>query len=319
MERLLQLGANVNYRTSDKNTPLRAACYTGSIKIVQCLLQSNANVDYADELGQTPLLVSCYSGRTTIVEILLQHGANAKATLTRSGRPLRQVLQSRTRPEIARLMVQNGASVHRVVQKGNILDDDSGNSFLHGVRFSGTAQIYLENGVSVEARNHLGETPLFWVCDVSVARFLVQNGANVNAKNKIGDTPLHRIPFLPFQHATKNKSMTVPLVVSFLLDQGSNSFVKNDAGQTPRATAPGYLTPTFAGYDLDRYNTVRSFFQDPCVRLYQLGSGTNHGDCHGVIFETIGKYIGVPVAKDKLRDLRAIVGNRTLGIVWVLL
>ena len=47
-------------------------------------------------------------------------------------------------------------------------------------------------GADIDATDHVGETPLFHVRNVEIARLLVDLGAGVNAETSAGTTPLHR-------------------------------------------------------------------------------------------------------------------------------
>ena len=52
----------------------------------------------------------------------------------------------------------------------------------------------IQEGVNVNGRNELGETPLFGavLCNSrAIAELLIHNGADVNARDKNGVTPLH--------------------------------------------------------------------------------------------------------------------------------
>ncbi len=68
------------------------------------------------------------------------------------------------------------------------------------------AQLLLENGADVNAKNDTGWTPLLLLCRNNeinnledIVKFFVENGADViNAKNKNGKTPLHYLEGLQF-------------------------------------------------------------------------------------------------------------------------
>ena len=53
----------------------------------------------------------------------------------------------------------------------------------------------IQNGFNLEAKNNLGETPLFDLChsggNLEMVKILLQNGANINAKNNAGWSPVH--------------------------------------------------------------------------------------------------------------------------------
>ena len=77
------------------------------------------------------------------------------------------------------------------------------------------AQRLIDSGVSVNARDALGSTPLHdaaWAGDSKMVRFLIDRGADVNARHlEAGSTPLH------YAILTGR-----PAVVNLLLDAGAD-------------------------------------------------------------------------------------------------
>ncbi|MCD6046295.1 MAG: ankyrin-3-like, partial [Gammaproteobacteria bacterium] len=85
-----------------------------------------------------------------------------------------------------------------------------------------TAQLLLDKGADVNAKDKEGKTPLFYAVnkkDVSRAQLLLDKGADVNAKDKEGNTPLFC--------AVHNKD--VPLA-QLLLDKGADVNAKDSDG-----------------------------------------------------------------------------------------
>ncbi|KAH0545790.1 ankyrin repeat domain-containing protein 27-like isoform X1 [Cotesia glomerata] len=75
---LLDAGANVNARTTNKNrTPLHVACLKSKIQAVKLLLNCcTIDVNVKDYTGDTPLHLSAKNGDSHIIELLLRHGAD---------------------------------------------------------------------------------------------------------------------------------------------------------------------------------------------------------------------------------------------------
>ncbi|BFZ20694.1 hypothetical protein BsWGS_23733 [Bradybaena similaris] len=78
VQMLVQLGANVNYRDTNGNTPLMVSVQNGLADIVQFLLTNKADVNASNSVGDSALILSIRpSGSTKITEILLkQPGIN---------------------------------------------------------------------------------------------------------------------------------------------------------------------------------------------------------------------------------------------------
>lgn len=128
--------------------------------------------------------------------------------------------RSQSDPKIARLLIQHGADVNRVVLGGVpvlLLAASNGNfrfenKSLQKHFFSGfflslavgldeMVDMFLKNGANVNATDANFDTALHLIANTvrksesdqrrKVAQLLVNNGANVNARNVKGQTPLH--------------------------------------------------------------------------------------------------------------------------------
>ncbi|XP_017759150.1 PREDICTED: protein fem-1 homolog B [Eufriesea mexicana] len=73
---LVKAGANVDHRTKNLSTPLRAACFNGRLDIVKYLIEHNADINILYEFNNTCLMIAAYKGHLDIVTFLLQKGAN---------------------------------------------------------------------------------------------------------------------------------------------------------------------------------------------------------------------------------------------------
>ena len=109
LKALLRLGADINLRNGEGETPLILACKLGHNDIVNILLEHEANIELTDDqgkscvhvvsstghpallqeliklganvnqqdiLGRTPLMMACYGGHSNIVKELLEAGAD---------------------------------------------------------------------------------------------------------------------------------------------------------------------------------------------------------------------------------------------------
>ena len=65
----------LHFRTSIKSTPLRAACFRGSLPIVELLVSRGADFNIANQYDNTCLMIAGYKGHADVVQFLLSAGA----------------------------------------------------------------------------------------------------------------------------------------------------------------------------------------------------------------------------------------------------
>lgn len=68
---LVQHGANVNYRTKTKSTPLRCTCRHGNIDIARYLIENGADIYATNENNETVLMVSANYGHIALVQLFV--------------------------------------------------------------------------------------------------------------------------------------------------------------------------------------------------------------------------------------------------------
>ena len=84
---LLGLGADVNVRDENQETPLHFACEYGNFDTMLLLVNHGAEINAQNTLGQT------YVGHVDVAEVLLDHGARANVENICCGNtPLHKVL-----------------------------------------------------------------------------------------------------------------------------------------------------------------------------------------------------------------------------------
>jgi Fem-1 homolog b len=68
---LVENGADVNFLTETKSSPLRAACYLGHLNIVEYLVEHGANVNITNIYNSTCLMIASHNSKYIFIIILL--------------------------------------------------------------------------------------------------------------------------------------------------------------------------------------------------------------------------------------------------------
>ena len=296
---LLDRGADVNVRTATEDTPLTLALSNKLTEAVPLLLDRGAEGYVMTETGDTPLTLAVRHNNTTeTVSLLLAREAGANERFCRNpllyeelykspesataaysliqgnatygvdleGETLLMIAARNNSPEVASLLIQNGADVNEanhtyktplMIAAAN--DSPEVASLLiqigadvNKVKFPGktllmiaaandspeVASLLIQNGADVNAADYDGDTPLMIAAQNNspeVASLLIQNGADVNAADYDGDTPL--------MYAALYNS---PEVASLLIRNGADVNGVNHHGNTPLMNAVENNSPQVA-------------------------------------------------------------------------
>ncbi|MBW7990743.1 MAG: hypothetical protein FVQ84_12115 [Planctomycetes bacterium] len=203
---LIDEGADLNAKESTFGwTALHATIVDERDSIAQLLLDCGADINVPDDKGNTPLHLAISRRRTSVAKILIERGADVNACDTYlSNTPLHTAAEN----------------------------EDSGGDTVSTPPLVIT-KLLIANGVDINARNNLGETPLHraegFQGNTTMACFLIQNGADVNAVtyDDVGgdlrsSTPLH-YAIAGIAHDYNH-----------LISAGADLTAKNLSGETPQ-------------------------------------------------------------------------------------
>jgi len=238
MQKLLDLGAEVDYLPDNGDTALGAAANALNLEAVRVLLARGANVNPETANGWQPLHRAVDASRQSgeglqrqlaLVELLLDKGAQleARTQSQQDWQPTPLLLAIRKpSPEVALHLIERGADAG--AQTGD-LRGNTGHSALMAAAANGLADVVgalLARGATVGARNSEGETALllsaggYGKTQAEVARLLLDAGADVDARSNSGATALIRA-------AGRNNE-----VLALLIERGANVHAATKNGWT---------------------------------------------------------------------------------------
>ncbi len=208
---LISNGFDVNAKDKLDQTPLHWAAITGKRKVAELLLTKGADINAKQRAGDTALHVAASRGYKGMAQLLIAKDADVNAKNATGDTPLHYVARSiSASTEIIELLIAKGADVNSKNIDGQtpvdaamtqnrgstvgLLIEKGADVTIHVAVFAGDidkVRSFIESGVSVDAKDRTGFTPLHWAArtgHTDIAECLIANGANVNAGDD--STPL---------------------------------------------------------------------------------------------------------------------------------
>lgn len=182
-ELLLSMGADVNARTVDNNTPLYFAVYVENVPIVKMLLRNRSDVNAVNNSGHTPLITAVLRKNLEIIDLLIDSGAE----IPRSG-------------EMGKILLHGAAAcgherlVMSIIQRGGDISsrDQSGGTLLHNAAQGGITsliQMMIDKKGEVNGKNIYGLTPLHLAAyfgHLDAVKLLISSRAEINERDLSG-------------------------------------------------------------------------------------------------------------------------------------
>jgi ankyrin repeat protein len=193
VEMLMKVGAGKN-DVEMKTRALAAAARAGDLELVKRLLAygGDPGMEIRDEQQTgTVLMSAASSGVPEIVEVILAERPDVNARDSRGRTALwyigdasryRDQEHHADRPRVVHLLAKAGLNLN--------LQDNEGNTVLHGAYEEDLAKALIQEGANVNIRNADGETPLLSNFSAEVAKMLVAAGADIHTRDHAGRNAL---------------------------------------------------------------------------------------------------------------------------------
>lgn len=267
---LLDGGADPNLKNDDGHVPLMS-CHDWPLRpstVLDMFLEAGANINAQGRYGETILLraLSRHKGvdatsDISAVDDLIKRGASIFLRDVKGGTLLHQVIENVWRPSLLQLL-------SHLVEKGldPLAVNFKGNNMLHTLALQNKEprphtqcrdlalwRYFLDAGLSLDAQNHAGLTPLHILCAEEVERyswkgnkfsdlvdFVIPNMQNIDSKDKHGLAPLH------IAATASDNSLAKKLLAA-----GADPRIMTYEGMSPLHFAAAYRQPNNIGFLLE--------------------------------------------------------------------
>ena len=222
----------VNQINDEGQTPLHAAVEVRNLELVKLLVDVGGDPTIVDLYGLSPLALAVHTGEEGICAHLLERGAVDGNSCENLGSTLLHIAVASGNPAIVDLLIEYGAQVDSVAQRGFVVFTPLHLSCEHG-NLPMVQRLVEKHGADIEAATEEGRRSLHVAvrsCNLQVAAYLIDRGADVNAVgDRQGRTSLHLAVELRQED-----------LVSLLLIRGANVNAQDLHGETPLHTAANF-------------------------------------------------------------------------------
>lgn len=188
---LIENGANVNAKDATGGTALMTAAFYNCLEIAKLLIDEGVDTDAKDMYGMTALIWAAQADSLDVAKLLIDEGIDVNVKMG-IGHTALIYATVRSSLQMVKLLIDNGADV-------NVRFNCDLSIFFNYVdavyeEYYGTDEVEKVIGeVASNVKSPEDMTTLMWAAlfnSLQIAELLIDNGADVNAKNKAGETAL---------------------------------------------------------------------------------------------------------------------------------
>jgi len=268
VKKYIKKGANVNMAGSGR-TLLQEACLPKDFKIAKILITNGADVNaikYEDgNKIRRPIFIAIRLNNIELTELLIKSGANLNVRF-RDKTPLLLAFSDLRSPEIARKMIENGASVNEQMALDSCFWGFSGYTpLLFAIYFKDfeLAKFIIEKGanpnviISKNAKEYRypGYSPLLLALKMrnfELAKLLIENGASVNEQLTLDSCRWGFSGYTPLLFAIYLKDFEL---AKLIIEKGANPnvIISKNAG---KYKSPSY-SPLLLALKMENYELAK--------------------------------------------------------------
>ena len=233
----------------------RASFGEADIPTIQWILDQGFSIEEKDHGGNTPFLNSAYSGRLELLKFFKERNADIRATNNDGENALHRASFGKADIPTIQWILDQGFSIEEKDHGGNTpflksaysgrlellkffkernadirATNNDGENALHRASFGEadipTIQWILDQGFSVEEKDHGGDTPFLnsaYSGRLELLKFFKERNADIRATRNNGENALHRASF---------GKADIP-TIQWILDQGFSVEEKDHGGNAP--------------------------------------------------------------------------------------
>ena len=214
--KLIELGADVNFHDEKNITPLYYALLAGKKELVNLLLKRNATVIFDINNAGKLLSAVIESKDVELLKIAIDLGMNVNKYMSLGETTLYWVLNNRYDLEYIKKLIEFGADINPAkgyapilairdtetffyfIEKGaDIRVSNTDGTLLHRAAKNGNykiAEYLIKHKLNVNQKSTWGKTPLYWAVyegHFEIVKLLIDNRAKIDFREYNGDTLLH--------------------------------------------------------------------------------------------------------------------------------